>query len=149
MSLPLKLLEVTDYAARETVSGNPLPSSPELIRNDLRPSTVTDIPSFARRAPGFDEASRLAGRLNAAAIAPDEVNALLAERASLLQKKYESSLTKREINRLEYVRWSLDRIDDAKNGFALDRLDSAVSEYEHFLGEVKTLQLQIAKLAER
>ncbi|WP_316169437.1 hypothetical protein [Bradyrhizobium sp. SZCCHNRI1058] len=110
---------------------------------------MTDLPSFARTTPGFNEASRRAGRLNAAAISEQEIGELLAERAALLQKKYTCQLTRQETNRLEYVRWSLDRIDDARNGLSLDKLDRAVSDYENFLDEVKSLQSQIARWGER
>jgi hypothetical protein len=66
------------------------------------------------RAPNFGElgsiyaiAARRAGRLNATKITPEEREALLRERQELLDKKFSQSITRRESNRLEYVRWSL------------------------------------------
>lgn len=90
--------------------------------------------------------ARVAGRMNAAAVSEEEVKSLLAERASLLQKKYETSLTPVENRRLTYVRWSLDRIEDARKGMQLDLLESRVTEYEAFLDEIRSLNDQISNL---
>ena len=50
----------------------------------------------------------------------------------LLDKKFDGHITRKELNRLEYVRWSLDRIEDAKHGETLDILEMAISRYEQF-----------------
>ena len=65
------------------------------------------------------------------------------ERQELLDKKFLGSITRRELNRLEYVRWSLDRIEDAIHGPALDVLEDSVSMYEQFLSEVRGLEVQL------
>jgi hypothetical protein len=139
-----RLLEQLDYAPQETSTRKAMPSDGQILSSSDKP----ELPEFKpRHAPGFDAVSRIAARINASAISKEEQVAFLAERAALLQKKYESSLTRREINRLAYVRWSLDRIEDAKYGANLDVLDSAVSEYEDFMGEIRTLGEKIAGLA--
>lgn len=55
-----------------------------------------------------------------------EAIALLDERQALLDKKFDGTITKSELNRLEYVRWSLDRIEDARYGENLDALAKKV-----------------------
>ncbi len=139
-----RLTEVHDFAPKETADLKSIPGGGELISSELL------LPELkgGHHAPGFDAASRIAGRINAAAISKAEHDAFLSERADLLQKKYEAGLTKAESNRLEYVRWSLDRIEDAKFGADYDIFDAAVSEYESVLGEIKGLQGRIDKLIE-
>jgi hypothetical protein len=147
MSQTARLLERLDYAASETSS--PKASAP-IGSETFSAHEKVELSEFKpRHAPGFDAASRMAGRINASAISKAEQDAFLAERAALLKKKYESGLAGREANRLEYVRWSLDRIEDAKYGGDLDVLDSAVSQYEDFLGETKTLRESIAGLGKK
>lgn len=68
---------------------------------------------------------------------------LLRERERLLMKKFEGTITRKESNRLEYVRWSLDRIDDARHGQGLEALESAVSRYEDVLTGLRSLGLQL------
>ena len=100
-------------------------------------------PSFGDLASIYAITSRRAGRLNATKITPEEHDALLRERQTLLDKKFANEITKREANRLEYVRWSLDRIEDAKHGEALDDLEAAVVRYEQFGDSVLALGQQL------
>lgn len=83
---------------------------------------------------------RNAARLNASKISKQEHQSLLNERSQLLKMKYESGLNIRQITRLEYVRWSLDRIEDAKYGANLDTLESAVYKYREALSELQALR---------
>lgn len=118
-------------------------------------SPPTSLPPLAEsaglvplRAPNFGAmaeayTSRMAGRINASSASEKEHEELLRERQTLLDKKLNNTITKRELNRLEYVRWSLDRIEDAKHGYLLDALESAVVRYENFLAEIGRLQEQL------
>jgi hypothetical protein len=83
------------------------------------------------------EAARLAGRMNAASISEEEMRTLLKERQLLLDKVFAKTISRKESNRLEYIRWSLDRIEDAKYGLALDDIESHVARYEHLLSELR------------
>lgn len=74
-------------------------------------------------------AAKIAGRVNAAGVSQEEHENLLAERQGLLDKKMAGTITGQELNRLEYVRWSLDRIEDAKYGQALDVCKAWRSNY--------------------
>lgn len=96
----------------------------------------------------YANAAKLAGRLNASAIRPEERQALLEERQSLLDKKLAGQITKKEVNRLEYVRWNLDRIEDAKYGSGLDILETEVTKYEEFGANLAALQEQLTQAAE-
>jgi hypothetical protein len=83
--------------------------------------------------------ARRAGRLNALNIPEREVDDLLRERQQLLDKQFAETITKAERIRLQYVRWSLDRIDDARYGETLDRLESWIAEYERFGNKIESL----------
>jgi hypothetical protein len=105
------------------------------------------------RVPNFDGVSnqvyaapaRIAGRLNAANVSEEEHTSLLQERQLLLDKKLAATITRREENRLEYVRWSLDRIEDAKYGQTLDVLEGWIQRYEQFLAEMRNFEMQLVE----
>lgn len=94
-------------------------------------------------------ASRRAGRLNAAAVSEDEINALLDERSKLLDKKFGSKMTRADEIRLTYVRWQLDRIDDAEEGAKLDALEALVTQYEQLQKDLKSLKESIERNSTR
>jgi len=94
----------------------------------------------------FAVTARLAGRINAASVSQEEHTQLLKEREQLLDKKFASGLTPKEANRLKYVRWSLDRIDDARSGVVLDMLENAVVRYEKFQSDIQSLLRQLEDL---
>lgn len=98
------------------------------------------FPSVDPLAEARAVTARIAGRLNAASISRDEHEALLRERQALLDKKFSGSMTRKEEIRLEYVRWSLDRIDDAKHGQELDLLEGLAAQYESFLSNLHRLE---------
>ncbi len=95
----------------------------------------------------FADAARRAGRLNAASVSEEEYQALLRERQRLLDKKFDGTMSKSESNRLEYVRRSLDRIEDARHGAALDALEGSVGKFEQFLLQVEDLKSQLSQRA--
>lgn len=84
-----------------------------------------------------------AGRINASSISDEEEARLHAERQRLLDKQFDKTITRAESIRLEYVRWSLDRIEDAKHGPALDALERRISRYEAFASEVQGLKREL------
>lgn len=112
---------------------------------DERPTTssISDFPTFDPLAQAHAVTSRRAGRINAASVSDEEHEALLRERQSLLDKKFAGTISRREELRLEYVRWSLDRIDDAKYGQDLDVLEAYTAEYENFLSYIETLSKEL------
>lgn len=114
-------------------------------------STTVALPQFKNFGDAYTYAqtARIAGRLNAANVSDEEQKSLLVERQSLLDKKFSGTITKKEANRLEYVRWSLDRIEDAKHGQTLDVIEGAVSRYEHFFDELKALQIQLSNASKK
>ena len=82
---------------------------------------------------------RRAARINAAHINENEFEKLLTERHALLRMKFDEGLDKSQERRLAFVRWSLDRIQDARHGAALDELESAVAQYEMIGDEINAL----------
>lgn len=100
------------------------------------------------RVPSFDAqiiaaTSRIAGRVNAANIKSSEIDHLLRERQLLLDKKFAGQASRRDLNRLAYVRWSLDRAEDAKYGQGLDNLENAVESYERLLADLESLTREL------
>ena len=131
-----------DYSISEseveaaTSAVNPNPTSTE---------TLT-VPNFNGYGEVYAAASRRAGRINAAHVPDIEHNALLLERQLLLDKKFAGSISRKETNRLEYVRWSLDRIEDARYGPITDVLEHSISSYEQFSTDIKLLHAQLSNL---
>jgi hypothetical protein len=123
-----------------------LPTAP--TNDDASASVPLRLPQFGVSNQLYAATARIAGRLNAANVSEKEHNDLLRERQALLDKKLEGQITRKEENRLEYVRWSLDRIDDAKHGDALDILEDRVREYEKFLSDVELLRGQLEQQIE-
>jgi hypothetical protein len=93
--------------------------------------------------PFHAQSLRLAARLNASRITDEEHASLIRERAKLVKRKFVEGLSKAEEIRLEYVRWSRDRIEDAKHGAALDTLEGAVMKYQDALRELQDLRLTL------
>jgi hypothetical protein len=125
---------------------NPLSSGP--ITDGSNVAASLKAPDFGSLASIYAITSRLAGRLNAAKISLQEHDALLRERQTLLDKKFAGAINRREANRLEYVRWSLDRIEDAKHGEALDALEAAVARYEQIEDNLSNLKEQLLQAIE-
>jgi hypothetical protein len=127
-------LNAEQHSDSGDVIGVPARDSP------IAPPTALRVPDFGERGPVYAASARLAGRLNAAAVSEEERNSLLRERQHLLDKQFAATITPKERNRLEYVRWSLDRIEDAKYGAALDVLSGAAGMYEQFVADVKSFR---------
>lgn len=104
------------------------------------------FPDFKPTDAAYAVAARIAGRINAASISLEEIKCLLDERQSLLDKKFAGSISRRELIRLEYVRWSLDRIEDAKYGQTLDILESYIAQYEEHRRNIASFEMQLSDL---
>src|SRR6266478_6265860 len=81
--------------------------------------TPLSAPSAALYGSAYAITSRLLARLNTTTVKKREYDALLKERQKLIDKKFAGSMTSQDENRLEYVRWSLDRIQDVTAGPSL------------------------------
>lgn len=106
-------------------------------------ATSLSLPEFAKVDPANAVAARLAGRANALQISESDHREFVRERARLINKKLVGEATKRELNRLEYVQWTLDRIEDAKFGQSLEALDDYARQYENFLSEIEELRARL------
>jgi hypothetical protein len=107
-------------------------------------TAVVKLPTFDYPSVAYAASSRIAGRINAASISPAEHQGWLDERQRLLDKEFAGTITREEMNRLKYVRWSLDRVDDARYGPDLDVLDSAVTRFERLQSDMHELQKQLS-----
>jgi hypothetical protein len=99
--------------------------------------------------PEAAKMAQIAGRLNASRATDQEYADLLEERQALVEKELAGTLTQRQGTRLTYVRWSLDRIEDARYGASFDELEARVAELEKFSEEVAKLHDDFQKVGAR
>lgn len=133
-----------DYSSDETSSRNNQTSPAGIGFGPSKNTSVPlQMPNFQTYDKVYAATSRMAGRLNAACVSEQEHNSLLQERQALLDKKLGGTISRKELNRLELVRWSLDRIEDARSGQALDMIEAIVSRYEHLMSELQGLEHQL------
>ncbi|MCW5575707.1 MAG: hypothetical protein KIT13_06385 [Burkholderiales bacterium] len=106
-----------------------------------------EFPEFRDTAASVSaHAARTAARLNASKISDEEYQAWRKERQELVKKEVAGTLTRREETRLSYVRWSLDRIEDARHGEDLDRLEERISRYESFLNKLDNFRESLERV---
>jgi hypothetical protein len=106
-----------------------------------------EFPEFGAYTGTRAETAKIAGRIAASQVSEAEYHAFLQERQDLLDKLLAKTITRREEIRLEYVRWSLDRIEDAKHGSDLDRIEDSITRYEHFLEELDQFKVALDRAA--
>lgn len=72
-------------------------------------------------------------------ISPKFKEQLIEERNSLVDRKFNGGLSRKEERRLTYVRWQLDRIDDAEEGHILDYFEKVAEQHENFSKEITNI----------
>jgi hypothetical protein len=76
-----------------------------------------------------------------------EQGALILERNELVEKEFfGDGISKSENNRLKYIDWLLDRIDDAKCGDYLDEMESKVASNIELSNQLKSFVDEIKKV---
>jgi hypothetical protein len=108
-------------------------------------TSESKFPDFGAYTGTQAETARIAARIAASQVSDAEYQAFLHERQNLLDKLFSKTITRHEEIRLEYVRWSLDRIEDAKHGSDLDRIEDSITRYEHFLEELDHFKVALDK----
>lgn len=125
-------------------------------RSALKSSDAVDLSSFVSAAPlstaadtlqgrpshlesgtGDAALTKFAARWNARKTPAAEIERWFREHAALSLKEVEGTLTEEEALHLNYVRWNLNRIEDARVGPQLDKLEEAIDRYEGFLAEIR------------
>lgn len=104
----------------------------------------TSIPQTQRIDSGGFAAAQVLGLINAAQTSDKELESLLSERQRLLDLKFSGNATRKELVRLEYVRWSLDRIEVARFG-SFGALEDTIRQYEQFAHDLEQLNLSLDK----
>lgn len=107
-------------------------------------ATISSI-SFA----GQPHEIRAASRLNAAHVPDAEYESLMKERDRLVGKLLDEDISPTERKRLNYVRWTINTIEDARNGHILDALEHSVRKYEAFRDDLRSLQAQLESFRTR
>jgi hypothetical protein len=140
---------VRQYQQNDTVDITPgLSNVSSIVTEPLAVGSASaqlKAPNFGALAAVYAITSRIAGRINAASISDEEQTDLLRRRQALLDKELTGTLTRTEQNALEYIRWSLDRIEDAKYGAELDELEEAVRRYERFEIALRDFNSQLSE----
>lgn len=119
----------TFYSSEETPETKSLPTIgrlKELPPTELSASTIKEI-----------------NRKKTQGIGPETKNAFIEERNKLVNKKFKEGLDEKEERRLTFVRWQLDRIDDAESGPTLDLFEKFVETNEGFANEVGSLLTEL------
>ena len=111
-------------------------------------ASALELPNLSRGSV-FASSARHAARLNAMAVTQTEYDALLRDRKNLVAKLLDGSITRSEENMLAYVRWSLDRYEDARHGHTLDALEAQVEAYENVIGEIDKFYAQLERRSVR
>ena len=126
-----------EIADKETGITNIFHSSPEIRKTESLPTTEI----LERSAPTELPASTIKeiNRKITQRIGPETKNANIEERNKLVNKKFKEGLDEKEERRLTFVRWQLDRIDDAETGATLDLLEKFVEANETFAEDIKGL----------
>lgn len=114
--------------------------------NTYAASTGEDAPG--RNFAGFNIESSVDARVETKALMRAIINRrysdverqkLLAERQTILERQFAGLASRSDMNRIEYINWTLDQIEDARHGAALDRLEASIARYESFLEGVERL----------
>jgi hypothetical protein len=104
-------------------------------------------PDFSRYNGARSSSTALAtARMSARQVDPSEVDRLMSEHRRLAQQKILGVFSHRDEVRLEYVRWSLDRIEDAVSGAELDMLSAEVALYRQLGKDLQSLRESVDAL---
>ena len=128
-----------------TLSGHVAPGTDDAPLGESSETSEIKFPEFGAHMGTPAETARMAARITASQVSEAENQALLQERQSLLDKLFSKTITRHEQIRLEYVRWSLDRIEDAKHGHDLDRIEDSIARYESFLEQLDGFKLALER----
>lgn len=101
-----------------------------------------------RGSMGAVAGSRELSRALARRIPDTVVKALMEEHGILAEKLVDHSLSAREKARLTYVRWQLDRIEDARIGEDLDALEELAALHEAISDEVARFVGQVEHVSQ-
>lgn len=117
--------------------------SPQMVESIPRAIEAPEI-SFESFPSGLGpEDIKKINRAFTKGISPKIEENLIKERNELVKKKVKEHLTKKEQIRLTFLKWQLDRIDDAKHGEHLDFLGRIVGAQEEFAKEIGMFLSQI------
>lgn len=131
----------------------------EDVANTYRAGTYAASPAedaFAQNFAGFNVESSVDTRLETKALIRAIINkrysdverqTLLAERQVILERQFAGSASRSDLNRFEYINWTLDQIEDARHGEALDRLEASIARYESFLEGVEQLTQDVRRVS--
>jgi hypothetical protein len=106
--------------------------------------SMRDIPSpdFSRYSKS-PAAAVATARMSATQVKESEVRRLQAEHRRLALEEVMKRLSPEQEARLRYIRWNLDRIEDARSGAGLDILHAEVMLYRQLANDLQSLKRSI------
>ncbi len=117
-----------------------------LARSSPSLSVGTQRETEGEESDATRAAARVARELSGAI--PEEVKQqLYEEHGQLVEKSFVEDLLPQESNRLRYLRWQIDRLQDADIGDSLDRLDDLASLHKKIADEVSAFADHAAEIA--
>ena len=138
---PIEEFSSVDSANNETGSASITHVYPASKLGELQDSTTDQ--SFGRIGiPPVDRIREINRAITRKTLLPEK-NKLIEERNTIVGKKFDGGLSKREERRLTLVRWQLDRLDDAEFGEGLDFVETVTEEHEKFAQEINHLLDQL------
>lgn len=112
----------------------------EIDSDLLRRETEDDDSTIVAEKIGVDsEKIKVANRKIVSKVTDKDVRKLVNERQQLVGKKFKEGLSSGEEKRLVLLDWELDRIDDARYGEDLDRLEMFLIQQEKFANQIKDI----------
>jgi hypothetical protein len=153
--------DLKETSILETTSGTKSSKINEIIANT---TVSTELLHFAQKTEEPKSASTLADLWTPAVpeFSPENIKKInraitrkmpeaerkqiISERNQLVQKQFKVSLSIKEEKRLKYIRWQLDRIDDAESGEFLDYLEKITEAHEKFAKELNAFLTQISNI---
>lgn len=91
--------------------------------------------------------SRAAARKIALLTTDEEYQELLGEHRRLVEKRFKDGLARSEELRLQLLRWTLDRIEDARYGHDLDLLERLTAAHEYIASNVARATDELERVA--
>jgi hypothetical protein len=132
-------------ASNETISAENIHAEPDIElskEREVSGYSISDFPEIMRGSKVSINEIKFLNRKITKRIPRDVKDEFIKEHIILVKNKFDKGLSKAEERRLSYVRWQLDRIDDAEHGEYLDRLEGFTEGIETFAVEIDKLLKQ-------
>jgi hypothetical protein len=91
----------------------------------------------------FSETIKKMNRELAKKISLQDEKYFITKHSELVRKKFTGGLSNDEQKQLDFIRWQMDRIDDARNGEHMDHLTQIIESHEEFAQDLEKILSKI------